>query len=66
MTFLDLFLSIPYLNSLITEDDKKVLKSLTDFKVNKFLDTDNIELEFEFKENSYIESGVYKILYVID
>ena len=39
---------------------------MTLFKVNVFEDSDNIELEFEFKENKFIEQGVYKILYIID
>ena len=39
---------------------------MTLFNVNVFEDSDNIELEFEFKENKFIEQGVYKILYIID
>ncbi len=66
ISYLDIFLSIPYISSLITEDDKKVLKSLQDFKVNKFLESDNVELEFSFKDNPYIEAGVYKLLFFID
>lgn len=36
------------------------------FRINVFEDSDNIELEFEFKDNKFIEQGIYKVLYVID
>jgi hypothetical protein len=48
ITFLDIFKSIQPIARLITEEDEKVLKNLIDFKINKFLDSDNLELEFEF------------------
>ncbi len=59
-------MKIPYINYLITDQDKKVLKHLINFSINKFIENDNVELEFEFEDNKFIEKGIYKILYIID
>lgn len=66
ISYQSLFESITYLNQFITQKDKELLQHLVQFKINVFEDSDNIELEFEFKENKFIEQGIYKIMYVID
>lgn len=54
--WLNLLLRVNLLESLITEQDRKVLKNLTKIDIIKYEDSENYLIEFFFKENEYFEN----------